>query len=305
LPNGQSNSFMNGLGTNITNTNLLAQPDLYLEFCSRADPRYVSIRNRHYVKNKGVHAQQVHFLVWFKNEIVGIISGSSAVYATPKRDQFFGINKQNREKVLRGIINNIVFRLEKQEKNLGTRVLSQWRKIAPVIWERIYGVSVFGFETLVIEDRQDIVEGGYGSEPDDQKAIFGDFNKSPGTMYKADNWIFAGSTEGNTKTHDGAGLNESYKRVKVVPKLVWCKWRDGFSSPVESEGKPTWQASKKWSTTLERRLKRSYPDITEEKWIVMSADLKTEAKRLSEIRQKLLGVKFFAIGKKVLNVSSI
>lgn len=285
-----------------TNTTTSQLPDLYLEFCSRSDPRYKDIRDRHYVKNKGVHAQQVHFLVWLKDEVVGIISGSSAVYATPSRDRFFGITKQNREKVLRGIVNNIVFRLEAREPNLGTRVLSQWRKITPIVWEQIYGVSVFGFETLVIEDREGILEGGYGSEPTDRKAILGDFNKSPGTMYKADNWILAGLTEGNTKTHDGAGLNESYKRAVVVPKVVWCKWRDGFSVPVESEGKPTWQASKKWCSTLERRLKRSYPGITEEKWAVMSADLKLEAKRLSDTRQQLLGTKFFVVGKKVINV---
>src|SRR5208282_5031388 len=168
------------------------------------------------------------FLINFKGEEVGIISGSSCVYATPVRDKFFGITSGNREKVLRGIINNVVFRInpEKSEKNLASRSLALWRKVAALIWEDIYQVPVFGFETLVIENREHIKEGGEGSVPfkdDPEKealrlSAYGDFKNSPGTLYKADNWTFAGPTEGNTKEHNDSGLNKSFKRAKVDPK---------------------------------------------------------------------------------------
>jgi hypothetical protein len=57
---------------------LFVVPDFLLEFCSREDPRYKTIRDEHYVKNKGAHGQQVHFLVWYKRTLVGIISGGAA-----------------------------------------------------------------------------------------------------------------------------------------------------------------------------------------------------------------------------------
>lgn len=286
-----------------TSLSLQESPELYLEFCSSGDPRYQDIRNRHYVKNKGVHAQQVHFLVWHKGQITGVISGSSAVYATPPRDKFFGLNKDNREKVLRGIVNNIVFRLEKQEKNLATRVLSLWRVVTPFVWEDLYGATVYGFETLVITERDHIMEGGLGSEPEDEKAVLGDFKNSPGTLYKADNWTFAGMTEGNTKNHDASGLNESFKRKEVVPKAVWTIWRKGHKEPVESETTATWQAGKKWSETVERRLKRSMPWITQELWEnEVAPALQKKAKDLSNKRKQYLGKKFYLRGKSVQTI---
>jgi hypothetical protein len=144
------------------------------------------------------------------------------------------------------------------------------------------------------------LEGGKGSTPEDcDTGIVGDFKKSPGTLYKADNWILAGVTEGNTKNHDGVGLNESYRIKKVVPKIMWCKWRDGFNQPIESFSVATWNATKKWNETLERRLKRTMPDITEEKWISLSADLKIKAKEISEKRKRYLGKSFHAIGRRI------
>lgn len=74
--------------------------------------------------NKGAHAQQVHFLIWCEGTMAGIISGGSAAYAVASRDSFFGITKENREKVLNGVIDNTVFRLVNNEPNLSTRVIS-------------------------------------------------------------------------------------------------------------------------------------------------------------------------------------
>jgi hypothetical protein len=232
--------------------------------------------------------------------VVGIISGSSAVYATPARDTFFGITKENRERVLRGIINNIVFRLECRQKHLASRVLAQWRTIAATVWEDLYQTPVYGFETLVIPDRTKIKEGGMGSELDDSEVMEGDFEHSLGVSYKADNWTPAGMTEGNTKSHDRLGLNETFVRRTVKPKAVWCKWRDGYATPVESEITATWQAGKKWNDTLERHLKRTMPDITEQEWVKISSDLKLRAKTLASKRLAYMGKKLLTKGKHVL-----
>ena len=62
-----------------------------LEYCKRSDPRYQSIRDRHYVPNRGTHGQQLHFIIWSNDKIVGIISGASSVYGVKARDELFGI----------------------------------------------------------------------------------------------------------------------------------------------------------------------------------------------------------------------
>lgn len=175
--------------------------EVVLEVCLRTDPRYVEFRNRHYIPNRGCHGQQIHFLVYYKGDHVGIISGASSVYAVVARDKFFDIPKGDKEakqkRYLPAIINNTVFRLECHEKNLGTRVLSKFRKVAARLWKQLYGVDVIGFETFVIENE-----------------------RRKGSMYKADNWTYLGETKGSTKVHSGL-LNKS-SRVKTEVKLIFA-----------------------------------------------------------------------------------
>jgi hypothetical protein len=189
--------------------------EIQLEPCSRTDPRYEAIRNEHYIDNHGCIGQQVHFLIHYKGELVGIISGASAAYATKSRDQFFGINKGNRHGFLQGVVDNTVFRLENHEPNLATRVLRLWREIVPHIWYEKYGTVVYGFETFVVEN-------------DTRK----------GALYKADNWTFAGTTSGATKIRNGIE-NPADNWKQVVPKLVYCRWRDGFTAPCSTRT-PVW-----------------------------------------------------------------
>lgn len=177
--------------------------DIQLEYCKRTDSRYQEIRDRHYIPNRGVHGQQIHFLIWYDKRIVGIISGASSVYAVAARDKFFNIPKDKHIKekyYLPAIINNSVFRLEEHHKNLGTKTLAKWRRVITELWENIYGIPVIGFETFVIEE---------------------EWRK--GAVYKADNWTYVGETVGNTKTHKGL-LNKS-QRLDTEKKLIFCRWR--------------------------------------------------------------------------------
>jgi hypothetical protein len=187
-----------------------------LEFCRRTDPRYVEMRDRHYIPNKGNHGQQLHFLIYRDGVHVGIISGGSCVWWVAGRDKFFGIpsDKEKRASLyLSSIVNNTVFRLEVSEPNLGTRILALWRRTMQQLWPEIYGVPIIGYETFIIEaknhrdgDRQDRV----------------------GSMYKADNWTFVGETAGKTKTHSKAmgntGLTGGALWTVAEPKLVYCRW---------------------------------------------------------------------------------
>ena len=208
-------------------------PDPHLEFCSRSDARYKCIRDRHYVVNKGACGQQLHFLIHHKNEIVGIISGGSSAYATRNRDNFFHITKANRSKSLNGLINNIVFRLEKSEPKLATRCLSMWRWISAYLWEELYDVKVYGFETFVVEAEH-----------------------RKGTLYKADNWECTGVSSGSTKSHDGVGLGGSSTRQDIIPKLIFCKWHNNHREPIEQNYVSSWRGQTVEEKNRARRLSR-------------------------------------------------
>lgn len=201
-------------------------PDILLEFCSREDPRYKAVRDEHYVENKGAHGQQVHFLVWYKRNLVGVISGGASAWAVKPRDTFFGITKANRKRCLNGIVDNTVFRLITNQKHLGlgAQIVAIWRKVVSYIWEYLYGVKVYGFETFVVETET-----------------------RKGTLYKGDGWTLVGTTAGSAKSH--SGLASRSTRTVVDPKLVFCKWRDDFSTALEFGYTSSWRGK----TPEERR----------------------------------------------------
>ena len=182
---------------------------------SRSDPRYTKYRNRHYVENNGCHGQQLHYLVYYDNVQIGIISGASSVYGVKARDEYFGISSEIslRKAQLCSIVNNVVYRIEGAPKNAATEVLAQWRREVAHDWHYIYGVKVAGFETFVIE-----------AEIDHDRH---ETPKRLGALYKADNWQLIGLTAGNTKSHrksDGnGGMNSKHTRQDVCKKLIFVR----------------------------------------------------------------------------------
>lgn len=207
-------------------------PELFLEYCVRTDPRFVKIRRRHYVPDRGTMGQCISFLVWFKGRLVGIMVGAAPVFGTKARDSFFGITSVNKKRGLNGIINNLLFRLECHEENLATRCMSLWRRAVSYVWTDLYEVQPFGFETFVDELRPD------------GKAI------RNGGLYKADNWTYLGLTAGNTKTHGkegmAGGLAENggivHRRRRVPRKMLFCRWLDNqLPHVIESEYKSSWK----------------------------------------------------------------
>lgn len=152
----------------------------------------------------------MHFLIYKEDLIVGIISGASAVYAVRSRDEYFGITTDNRHQVLPAIIDNVVFRLEDHTKNLGTQVLSEWRKKVCVVWKRKYNVEPIGFETFVIPTKT-----------------------RQGAVYKADNWLEVGITAGSCKFHLH-GIEKEMTRQGGVQKLIFCKKVKGVLLPKDN-----------------------------------------------------------------------
>ena len=193
--------------------------------CKRSNPEYQEIRDRHYIPNHGTFGQQIHYLIKLDGETVGIISGASAVYAVKARDDYFGLTKENKRVALNSIINNTVFRLEKNLPNLGTQILAMWRKQIAADWEAQYHVRVHGFETFVIENET-----------------------RKGCMYKADNWEYVGRTKGSTKTHNG--MQNKSKRIDTEVKLIYVKKIKG--THLCTEYTPTWRLSAKEKSMLKQ-----------------------------------------------------
>ena len=238
----------------------LQLPELCLEFCSAGDPRYCDIRKDHYVVKKGNHGQQVHFLVWYKGELAGIISGGGAVYACAPRNNFFGMTKDNTQKVINGVVDNTVFRLVNHEKNLGSRVLSLWEKTVAVVWKDLYGAEVYGFETFIVREglMQEVKEDGVHEVilvPDPEGVV------RRGNLYKASNWLYCGETSGSAKGHDGVGLTGGreggkgcFLRKKTPKKDVYCKWAQLHKVAIEFEYKSSWKAATKEGTPEEKAI---------------------------------------------------
>jgi hypothetical protein len=176
-----------------------------LQLVKRTNPIYQQYRKEHYVPPKGAVGQGFDYLIIYSGEIVGIISGASAVYTTKARDEFFELSedKDTKNKQLNSIVNNNVFRLERRIPNLATIVLKIWRERVSKDWEYLYGVPVAGFETFIIESRLE------------------DTSTRNGCCYRADNWTLQGITTGYAET------NTRGREVKVKSleqkKLVYCK----------------------------------------------------------------------------------
>lgn len=175
--------------------------------CKRNCAEYKAIRDRHYIPNHGAVGQQMHYLICMDDEVIGIISGGASAYSVKCRDDYFGITKDNRDVALNGIVDNTVFRLERNLPNLGTQILKAWRKQVAIDWQKKYGVRVAGFETFIIEDE-----------------------RRKGALYKADNWQLAGVTSGSSKYHSN-GIGNPQKRIQTVQKLVFCRRIDGVELP--------------------------------------------------------------------------
>lgn len=228
-------------GGSIPAPSLQVYPDIIFETCSARDSRREQARRKHYVPIKGTHGQQIHFLIWYKEQLVGAISGASAVYASGPRDKFFGITAQNRQRVLNGIVDNVYFRLEVCIPNLASQILASWRRVVAHVWEDLYGIKVFGFETFADKERED-----------------GTQNRRFGTIYKADNWTLAGETSGNAKFHGRGGLTggvdkkQPHRRHETQSKFTLCKWVPPHNIPVESEYKSSWRANTSGGTSAEK-----------------------------------------------------
>lgn len=162
---------------------------------------FASLFLSHYPESKGIVGRSINYLILYKNRIVGIIGLMNPPYAIELVDNYFGINKDNRNAKNLEIANNHVFRLVSNEPNLASRCLRLLRKVGVKDWQYKYGVVLKGLLTFVEPPRN-------------------------GICYLADNWKYLGMTKGfgttqrSNRWENRKWVKKSKKHIFVIKLVV-------------------------------------------------------------------------------------
>lgn len=166
------------------------------------------VENHHsYVPSFNSVGRRIDWLIYYDNEIVGMIGIGSSTYP-PCKDilEKLSINKTQYKNIFNNIANNWRFCVTKHIPNLGTQVLKLLRQEAPIEWKKKYGDVLRYLITFV----------GGGNN---------------GAVYKADNWEHIGYTAGLPK-HKSSSMkwhsNDELKERFVKPngenrKMIFIK----------------------------------------------------------------------------------
>lgn len=160
---------------------------------------FATIFLEHYPKSKGIVGRQCNYLIERAGKILGIIGANSPPLNYIKFNKFFnpnGIKKYTEFNWL----NNNVFRLLYQEKNLGTKVLKLFRQQLKKDYETQYKDKLIGLITFIEPPRL-------------------------GSLYKADNWIYLGITQGKEckrRGSHGKWINKEW--LEGTKKYIYTKW---------------------------------------------------------------------------------
>lgn len=180
----------------------------------------------HYSQPKGFVGRSICYAILYDNKYYGAIIGGSSSLHLPGRDEFFSITPSTKRTLLRSIINNIFFHVEKcgdfyPTRNFVPKILKTFRKQIAPDWQKKYGDPVIGFETLVEPPRT-------------------------GEAYLRDGWQQLGVTKGFTckrgsalgqKKTDSWGGQRVWDRINLRPKLVFARYMEDTMKKEKTEDK--------------------------------------------------------------------
>lgn len=181
-------------GTGNSGMRATGQPSLHsgngleLVRVPKSDGMFGKLFFEHYPGSKGIPGRSLCYLIYMDSAIIGIIGVNSPPHNYGLFRRYFGCDNDN------CFVNNNVFRLIRNEQNLGTRVLKMFRNRILVDYFEKYGERLIGVVTFVEPPRT-------------------------GAMYKADNWDFIGMTAGKRMRRD----KDTWEKVfsDGVPKHVF------------------------------------------------------------------------------------
>jgi len=173
---------------------VLKDKPLHLELVKKSNKLFVKWFIEHYPESKGIVGRQLNFLIYRYGRPIGIIGFASPPLNYRKFNFFFGLSGSSSDNAKR-FLNNNVFRIVYTERNLGTQVLKLAREKVRKLYEQKYGDALVGLVTFVELPRN-------------------------GAIYKADNWVYLGVTEGIRVRR--RGMNWVHKQYrKGIQKYIF------------------------------------------------------------------------------------
>jgi hypothetical protein len=169
---GNAGLFSSGQGM------LSFEQGLHLTRVPKSNGLFGQLFFSHYPGSKGIPGRSLCYLAYDGMELIGIIGVNSPPCNYKIFRKYFFCENDN------CFVNNNVYRMIVQRKNLGTQILKLFRKTVKRDYEEKYGEKLLGIVTFVEPPRT-------------------------GAIYKADNWDYLGLTQGKRMKRD----KETWQKV--------------------------------------------------------------------------------------------
>lgn len=169
-----------------------ASTGIVLEPVAKGNKIFSTLFLQHYPGSKGIMGRSINYLVRLNGKIAGIIGANSPPLNYKKFRAYFNTEDE------KAFVNNNVFRLVINEKNLGTQVLRLFRNTLQRDYTTKYGDTLLGIVTFVEPPRT-------------------------GAMYKADNWTALGETQGKSPKKRDMERWENKEWGEGTKKLIFAK----------------------------------------------------------------------------------
>lgn len=160
---------------------------IYLERVKKSNGLFGKLFFEHYPGSKGIPGRSLLYLIYRDQNCIGII-GANSPPSNYKIFRTFFLTDNDQ-----GFMNNNVFRLIENEKNLGTQILRLFRKQVFSDHQQKFSKPLQGLVTFVEPPRS-------------------------GAVYKADNWIYLGMTQGKRMRR---GLSWEKEFTDGIPKHIF------------------------------------------------------------------------------------
>lgn len=160
------------------------------------EPRYQALmQEHHYLGSLPKISETLWYIATWREEWVALLSFSASALKCAARDRWIGWDLRQRYSRLKLVVNNSRFLLlpSGHVPNLGSRVLALCQRRLASDWEATFGHGVVLLETFV------------------------DPQRFRGTVYRAANWVYVGSTKGFRRTRLG------YTPTPQSPKMIFVQ----------------------------------------------------------------------------------
>ena len=160
------------------------------------EQRYQDVmQQHHYLGSLPKIGETLWYVATWHDEWVALLSFSASALKCAARDRWIGWDFRHQYGRLKLVVNNSRFLIvpDWHVPNLGSRILSLCQRRLYRDWQKTFGHPVVLLETFV------------------------DPQRFRGTVYKAANWVYVGSTKGYRRTRQG------YTATPQSPKMVFLK----------------------------------------------------------------------------------